>query len=409
MLIMGYGINMDVDDLTFAVLDRDQTTYSQAYALELAGSGYFIERPPLHSHAELEQRMRAGDISLALEIPPGFGRDLLRGDFPQVAYWVDGAMPVRADTLRGYAQGIHLNYLRSLASRQPTPIAVSLVNVETRYRYNPDVKSLPAMVPAVIPILLMMIPAMLTALAVVREKELGSITNFYVTPVTRLEFLLGKQLPYVVLGFINFIALLLLAVLAFDVPIKGSLPSLLLGFNVPSLNTVSEPWEAHALRLLDAVLDGGYSARLPSHLERGDAIATSVGTGYDAFTRGDSLFVFSGIPNEARDIDLPTLEAAIWKEIDAIKQTPPSAEELARVQAQVVAGLVYAQDNIMQQANRIGELVTVGLPWQLVDNDIEALQAVTPEQVSEVARRYLVRERLTRSYNLPNAREEQQP
>ena len=229
MVIMGYGINMDVDDLTFAVLDRDQTTYSQAYALELAGSGYFIERPPLHSHAELEQRMRAGDISLALEIPPGFGRDLLRGDFPQVAYWVDGAMPVRADTLRGYAQGIHLNYLRSLASRQPTPIAVSLVNVETRYRYNPDVKSLPAMVPAVIPILLMMIPAMLTALAVVREKELGSITNFYVTPVTRLEFLLGKQLPYVVLGFINFIALLLLAVLAFDVPIKGSLPSLLLG------------------------------------------------------------------------------------------------------------------------------------------------------------------------------------
>ena len=187
------------------------------------------------------------------------------------------------------------------------------------------------------------------------------------------------------------------------------LPSLLLGFNVPSLNTVSEPWEAHALRLLDAVLDGGYSARLPSHLERGDAIATSVGTGYDAFTRGDSLFVFSGIPNEARDIDLPTLEAAIWKEIDAIKQPPPSAEELARVQAQVVAGLVYAQDNIMQQANRIGELVTVGLPWQLVDNDIEALQAVTPEQVSEVARRYLVRERLTRSYNLPNAREEQQP
>ncbi|WP_425055417.1 ribosome-associated ATPase/putative transporter RbbA [Pseudomonas abyssi] len=229
MLIMGYGINMDVENLTFAVLDRDQTTYSQNYALELSGSRYFIEKPPLYSHAELDQRMRAGDISLALEIPTGFGRDLLRGDAPQVAYWVDGAMPMRADTLRGYAQGIHLNYLLTLAAHQPTTYTTSLVNVETRYRYNPDVKSLPAMVPAVIPILLMMIPAMLTALAVVREKELGSITNFYVTPVSKLEFLLGKQLPYVALGFVNLLALLLLAVFVFAVPIKGSLPTLLLG------------------------------------------------------------------------------------------------------------------------------------------------------------------------------------
>ena len=185
------------------------------------------------------------------------------------------------------------------------------------------------------------------------------------------------------------------------------LPTLLMGFNVPSLNTVSEPWEVHALRLLGAVLDGGYSARLPSRLERGDAVATSVGTSYDAFTRGDSLFIFSGIPNEARNIDLPQLEEAIWKEIDELKQNPPSADELARVQAQVVAGLVYAQDSIMAQANRIGELEVVGLPWELVDEDTAALQAITPEQISEVARKYLTRERYTRSYNLPLAEEAQ--
>ena len=185
------------------------------------------------------------------------------------------------------------------------------------------------------------------------------------------------------------------------------LPTLLMGFNVPSLNTVSEPWEVHALRLLGAVLDGGYSARLPSHLERGDAVATSVGTSYDAFTRGDSLFIFSGIPNEARNIDLPQLEEEIWKEIDELKQNPPSADELSRVQAQVVAGLVYAQDSIMAQANRIGELEVVGLSWQLVDEDTAALQAITPEQISEVARKYLTRERYTRSYNLPLAEEAQ--
>ncbi|MGI3128800.1 M16 family metallopeptidase [Halopseudomonas pachastrellae] len=185
------------------------------------------------------------------------------------------------------------------------------------------------------------------------------------------------------------------------------LPTLLMGFNVPSLNTASEAWEVHALRLLSAVLDGGYSARLPSRLERGEAVATSVGSGYDAFTRGDSLFTFSGIPNEAREVDLPQLEEAIWQQIEELKQTPPSTEELSRVQAQVVAGLVYAQDSIMAQANRIGELEVVGLSWQLVDEDTAALQAIIPEQISEVARKYLTRERYTRSYNLPLAEEAQ--
>jgi ribosome-dependent ATPase len=104
-----------------------------------------------------------------------------------------------------------------------------LASIETRFRYNPDVKSLVAMVPAVIPLLLMMIPAMLTALSVVREKELGSITNFYVTPTTRLEFLLGKQFPYLVLSFLSFLLLTLLAVTVFGVPLKGSFATLAAG------------------------------------------------------------------------------------------------------------------------------------------------------------------------------------
>ena len=137
-------------------------------------------------------------------------------------------MPMRADTIKGYVQGIHARHLQELARRAGVD-ATPLVDVALRYRYNPDVQSLPAMVPAMIPILLMMIPAMLTALGVVREKELGSITNFYVTPVTRLEFLLGKQLPYIGLGMINFLTLVLLAVLVFGIPVKGSLLALCLG------------------------------------------------------------------------------------------------------------------------------------------------------------------------------------
>ncbi|GAB3465211.1 ribosome-associated ATPase/putative transporter RbbA [Azotobacter salinestris] len=229
MFIMGYGINMDVEHLTFAVLDHDQTTTSQSYALDVSGSRYFIEKPPLSDYDDLERRMRSGEVSLAIEIPPNFARDLKRGARPQVAFWIDGAMPTRADTIQGYVQGIHGNFLQRLARESPQATGGAQAEVAVRYRYNPDVQSLPAMVPTMIPILLMMIPAMLTALGVVREKELGSITNFYVTPVTRLEFLLGKQLPYVGLGMLNFVMLAALATLFFGVPLKGSLPALTIG------------------------------------------------------------------------------------------------------------------------------------------------------------------------------------
>ncbi len=229
MFIMGYGISLDVEDLGYAVLDRDQTTTSQAYALNIAGSRYFTEKAPLRDYTDLDQRLRSGEISLALEIPPNFGRDLKRGNTPQVGFWVDGAMPTRADTIRGYVQGIHLSYLQQLSREATGNAPQSQVDIALRYRYNPDVQSLPAMVPAVIPLLLMLIPAMLTALGVVREKELGSITNLYVTPVTRLEFLLGKQLPYIAMGMVNFFMMVALAVLVFGVPIKGSLLTLVLG------------------------------------------------------------------------------------------------------------------------------------------------------------------------------------
>ena len=229
LFIIGYGISLDVEDLTFAVLDRDQTTTSQEYHLNLAGSRYFLEQPPLHDYAELERRMRSGEISLAVEIPPHFGRDLKRGDSPQIGMWIDGAMPTRAETIKGYVQGLHQDYLQGLARRSAQIQAANLAELEVRYRYNPDVESRQAMVPAMIPLLLMLIPAMLTALGVVREKELGSIINLYVTPVTRLEFLLGKQLPYIGLGMLSFTLLVLLSISVFEVPLKGSPLTLLVG------------------------------------------------------------------------------------------------------------------------------------------------------------------------------------
>jgi ABC-type multidrug transport system ATPase subunit/ABC-type multidrug transport system permease subunit len=224
-LSLAVALSMDVEDLTFAVLDRDQTTTSRSYVLNLAGSRYFVETPPLADDAELDRRMRSGRLALALEIPPGFARDAARGRPVEIGAWIDGAMPERAETVRGYVEGMHRLWLAQLAAERGLG-GGPLVNVETRFRYNPDVESLVAMVPAIIPLLLMMIPAMLTALSVVREKELGSIVNFYVTPTTPLEFLVGKQLPYVVLAMLNFLLLTVLAITVFGVPLKGSFPTL---------------------------------------------------------------------------------------------------------------------------------------------------------------------------------------
>jgi ribosome-dependent ATPase len=220
MLTFGYGISMDVEDLRFAVLDRDQTTLSGNYALDLGGSRYFIAQPPLADYEALDRRMRSGELSLALEIPPDFARDLARGNPVKIGAWIDGAMPTRAENVLGYVQAMHQGWLLENA-RRTGQMPAGLMNIETRFRYNPDVKSLPAIVPAVIPMLLMLIPAMLSALSVVREKELGSILNLYVTPVSKLEFLLGKQLPYIAIGMVNFFLMSALAVFFFGVPHKG--------------------------------------------------------------------------------------------------------------------------------------------------------------------------------------------
>ncbi len=230
LFILGYGISFDVENLTFAVLDFDRTTASEEYALNLSGSRYFERMPDLTDYADMDRRMIGGELGMAVELPPGFGREIGRGSPVRIGVWIDGAMPQRAETIRSYVQGMHLAWLAEKARESGIANGMSLpAEVAVRFRYNPEIKSIVAMVPAVIPILLLLIPAMMTALAVAREKEMGSIVNSYVTPVTRLEFVLGKQLPYVVLGMLNFGMLTIFAVAFFEVPLKGSLIALAAG------------------------------------------------------------------------------------------------------------------------------------------------------------------------------------
>jgi ribosome-dependent ATPase len=229
MLVFGFGISTDVNNLSFAVLDHDQSHESRAYLEELRGSSYFVEQPPLADYADLDRRLKAGDIKAAVEIPPGFGRDIMRGRPAWVGAWVDGAMPFRAETIRGYLQGMHELYLTDPAVKTTEPSAASPADIEIRFKYNQDFESVYAMVPSTMCLLLILFPAILMALAIVREKELGSITNLYVTPVTRIEFLLGKQLPYIGVAMANFALMLLMALFVFQIPLKGSFATLLIG------------------------------------------------------------------------------------------------------------------------------------------------------------------------------------
>ncbi len=229
MLVFGFGISTDVNNLTFAVLDHDQSHESRAYLEELRGSTYFVEKAPLANYADLEKRLQTGAIKAAVEIPPGFGRDLEAGRPAWVGAWVDGAMPFRAETIRGYLEAMHQLYLTDPAVKTTVPETRAAIRIEIRFKYNQNFESAYAMVPTTISLLLALLPAILMALAIVREKELGSITNLYVTPVTRIEFLLGKQIPFVGLAMVNFSLMFVMALTIFQVPLKGSFLTLVLG------------------------------------------------------------------------------------------------------------------------------------------------------------------------------------
>ena len=229
MLVFGFGVSTDVNNLSFAVLDHDQSPESRAYLSELRGSSYFTEKAPLNTYAELDNRLKSGDISAAIEIPPSFGSDIKRGRQVWVSALVDGAMPFRAETIRGYLQGMHQLYLTDPAVKTTVPAPAPPADIEVRFKYNQDFDSIYALVPSNMSMLLALFPAILMALSIVREKELGSITNLYVTPVSRVEFLLGKQLPYIAVAMTNFTLMLMLALFVFKVPLKGSFPTLLAG------------------------------------------------------------------------------------------------------------------------------------------------------------------------------------
>ncbi|MDH2999451.1 multidrug ABC transporter ATP-binding protein [Chelonobacter oris] len=228
LLAGSWGISFDVSNLKFVVWDQDKSYQSRQLIEQFSASDYFelLEQAP--DRERVSALLKSGQARLAIEIPPNFGRDLLQQRKPPVALYVDGSMPFTGENIVGYSQGITMQYMQDFYRQQGVGLQTA-ANLEVRFMYNQAFKSVNAISPGLIMLTLMMIPGMMTALGVVREKEIGSITNLYASPASVSQYLLGKQLPYVALSMLSYLVLIFLTVVVVGVPLKGSFWAMTLG------------------------------------------------------------------------------------------------------------------------------------------------------------------------------------
>ena len=230
MASVSWGISFDVRNLKFAVYDRDQTAASRELVEYFDGSRYFLQQPPIQSEAEIDTVLKSSGAIFVIDIPSGFGRDLARGLKPEVGFYVDGSMPFNATNIRGYIGSLITAYTKDRIAESGLPVSLKApASIEPRFMYNQDFDSINAIAPGVMMLVLMMIPAMMSAVGVVREREIGSIANFYASPAAVAQYLIGKQLPYIAVGMVNFAAMMLMIIYLFGVPLKGSFAGLAVG------------------------------------------------------------------------------------------------------------------------------------------------------------------------------------
>jgi len=232
MVVFGYGLVLDVEQVPFAVLDRDQSSLSRDYLYRFMESRYFDYRGSVYDERDIDRLLGSTAIRMAIVVPERFEEQLLAGKPVTVQTLLDGTFPLYADTLKGYVIAVNRAFTQELLTEflartrgfgpQEATRFAEPVSIETRYLYNQEVRSSWSMVPALIMFALMVASPLLTALGVVREKETGSIYNIYSATVSKAEFLIGKLMPYFVISMINVVILWLLAVLLFRVPFKGS-------------------------------------------------------------------------------------------------------------------------------------------------------------------------------------------
>ncbi|MBN6076279.1 ribosome-associated ATPase/putative transporter RbbA [Aggregatibacter actinomycetemcomitans] len=228
LFAMASSISFDVHPSNFTVLDYDNSSESRRFIEYFDSSRYFVRQPDIHSPQEIHRVLQSSQVKLVIEISPDFGKKVLQRQMPEVGFFIDGAFPSTAENLRGSVVGAITQYVQETLAQQGVNVPNNTV-LEPRFVYNQDFKSIFAMTPGVIMLAMMLIPSMMTALGVVREKEIGSIMNLYGSPAGAMQFLLGKQLPYILLAFISYLIMVWISVMVFNVPVKGSMWAMTLG------------------------------------------------------------------------------------------------------------------------------------------------------------------------------------
>ncbi|MDD3826343.1 MAG: ABC transporter permease [Anaerolineae bacterium] len=229
LLLLGYAATTDVKHLRTAVLDQDRTPRSRALVEAYRASGYFDITYQAQSQSDLRKVMDGSRVRAGLIIPAGYERTLLRGQKAQVAFVIDGSDPAVATTALAAAQGVGQAQSIEIVSRSLGARLESApgIDVETRVWYNPSMESANFMIPGLIGVILMMLTMLFTAMAIVREREQGTIEQLIVTPIRPLELIVGKVIPYVGIAFWDLLEILAIGVLWFGIPIHGSVALLL--------------------------------------------------------------------------------------------------------------------------------------------------------------------------------------
>lgn len=230
LFLFGYGVSMDVQDVPMAVYDQDRTQESDRLVEAFVQSGYFRLHRNVWSLRDVDAALDRGEATVVLVIPPDFARTLRSGREAAVQILVDGSFSPTALIVSNYVAAVINRFSMEVAERRAAAAglpAPSAVRLESRVWYNAPMKTVNYIVPGLFAVLLMAFPPMLTALAIVRERERGTIEQIYVSPVRPATFILGKIIPYAGIAFVEMLLVLVVGTLWFEIPFRGSLPLLL--------------------------------------------------------------------------------------------------------------------------------------------------------------------------------------
>ncbi|MBX7042518.1 MAG: ABC transporter permease [Ignavibacteria bacterium] len=243
LIMFGYAVTLDINDITLGVLDRDNTGLSREFVSSLDASGYFTVVTRLEDEREADELLNRGMIQCAVVIPSGLESDFVRKENARIQFLIDGMDASTASVIQSYVAAAVQSFSQRvvadfIAVRSPVRIENPL-NVETQFWYNKNLDTTQFFIPGLVAMILIVISVILVSISLVREKELGTIEQIKVSPVGSLELIIGKIIPYLIVSLIIAASMVLMGYVFFGVTVKGSYLHLFLGTSCYLLATLS--------------------------------------------------------------------------------------------------------------------------------------------------------------------------